>query len=57
MVAERRSVNLTGPSDGGKSTFLNVLGALDKPTRWSVFINGQDMVKIEIKTALRKRVQ
>ncbi len=52
MVAERRSVHLTGPSDSGKSTFLNVLGALDKPTRGLVFIDGQDMVKIEKKTAL-----
>jgi len=24
---------IMGPSDGGKNTLLNVLGALDKPTR------------------------
>ncbi len=44
---------IMGPSGSGKSTLLNVLGALDKPTRGSVFINGQDMAKIENKAAFR----
>ncbi len=44
---------IMGPSGSGKSTLLNVLGALDKPTRGSVFIDGQDMAKIENKAAFR----
>lgn len=38
---------ILGLSGGVKSTLLNVLGALDKPTRWSVFIGGQDIANIE----------
>jgi putative ABC transport system ATP-binding protein len=38
---------IMGLSGGGKSTLLNVLGALDKPTRGSVFIGGQDIDNIE----------
>ncbi|MCL2102387.1 MAG: ABC transporter ATP-binding protein [Fibromonadales bacterium] len=36
---------LTGASGSGKSTFLNIVGALDKPTSGSVFFEGKDMSK------------
>jgi len=36
---------LTGASGSGKSTFLNIVGALDKPTAGSVFFNGKEMSK------------
>ncbi|MCL2283032.1 MAG: ABC transporter ATP-binding protein [Fibromonadales bacterium] len=36
---------LTGASGSGKSTFLNVVGALDKPTSGSVFFYGNEMSK------------
>jgi lipoprotein-releasing system ATP-binding protein len=36
---------LTGASGSGKSTFLNIVGALDKPTGGSVFFNGMEMSK------------
>ena len=48
---------IMGPSGSGKSTLLNVLGALDKPTRGLVFIDGQDMAKIENKDAFHFRGQ
>jgi lipoprotein-releasing system ATP-binding protein len=36
---------LTGASGSGKSTFLNIVGALDKPTSGSVFFKGKEMSK------------
>ena len=35
-------VCLMGPSGSGKSTLLNLIGGLDRPTKGSVVINGQD---------------
>jgi putative ABC transport system ATP-binding protein len=35
-------VCLMGPSGSGKSTLLNVIGGLDRPTKGTVLINGQD---------------
>ncbi|MBN1874292.1 MAG: ABC transporter ATP-binding protein [Anaerolineae bacterium] len=35
-----------GPSGSRKSTLLNMLGALDRPTRGQVFINGQDLRRV-----------
>ncbi len=36
---------LTGASGSGKSTFLNIVGALDRPTGGSVFFAGKEMSK------------
>jgi lipoprotein-releasing system ATP-binding protein len=36
---------LTGASGSGKSTFLNIVGALDKPTGGEVYFNGKEMSK------------
>lgn len=35
-------VAVTGPSGSGKSTFLNMAGAIDKPTSGNVLVAGQD---------------
>src|SRR5919202_3945325 len=35
-------VCLMGPSGSGKSTLLNMIGGLDRPTKGTVVINGQD---------------
>src|SRR3954470_21865873 len=35
-------VCLMGPSGSGKSTLLNLIGGLDRPTKGTVAINGQD---------------
>ncbi|MDR2579879.1 MAG: ABC transporter ATP-binding protein [Fibromonadaceae bacterium] len=37
---------LTGASGSGKSTFLNIVGILDKPTSGSVFIKGKDISEL-----------
>jgi lipoprotein-releasing system ATP-binding protein len=38
-------VALTGVSGAGKSTFLNIIGALDKPSSGEVFFKGKDLNK------------
>ena len=36
-------VAVMGASGSGKSTFMNILGCLDRPTRGTYFLEGQDM--------------
>ncbi|MDR3002310.1 MAG: ABC transporter ATP-binding protein [Fibromonadaceae bacterium] len=50
---------LTGASGSGKSTFLNIVGVLDRPTSGSVFFEGKDMSKFsrrEIDVFHRKKL-
>ena len=42
-------VSLVGPSGAGKSTLLSILGTLDKPTSGKVFIDNQEIVKMNEK--------
>jgi putative ABC transport system ATP-binding protein len=46
-------VALTGSSGSGKSTFMHVLGCLDRPTSGQYFLNGQDVAALS-KRALAK---
>ena len=39
-IEPREFIVLLGPSGGGKSTFLNLLGGMDRPTSGSVHFNG-----------------
>jgi putative ABC transport system ATP-binding protein len=36
-------IAVTGASGSGKSTFMNILGCLDRPTRGAYFLEGQDV--------------
>lgn len=36
-------VSIMGPSGCGKSTLLNIIGLLDRPTKGSVWLTGEDM--------------
>ncbi|QQS61857.1 MAG: ABC transporter ATP-binding protein [Candidatus Moraniibacteriota bacterium] len=36
-------VAIMGPSGSGKSTLMNILGALDRPTKGSYFLDGKDV--------------
>ena len=39
-------VSLTGPSGGGKSTLLNLIGALDQPDSGSIVVDGEHVEKL-----------
>jgi len=42
-VVSGEAVCILGASGAGKSTFLHILGTLDRPTRGSVFFQGEDL--------------
>ena len=42
-IREGELVAIMGPSGSGKSTMMNLLGALDVPSRGSILINGSDI--------------
>lgn len=46
-IAQGESVAIVGPSGSGKSTLLNIIGTLDRPTRGQVFLQGQDLAKLD----------
>ena len=43
-VKKGEFVAIMGTSGSGKSTFMNMLGTLDKPTSGSYFLDGEDMI-------------
>ena len=45
-VARGEFVAIMGTSGSGKSTFMNLLGCLDSPTRGTVHINGSDVSQL-----------
>lgn len=42
QIQRGEMIAIIGASGSGKSTLMNILGCLDKPTKGSYFINGQD---------------
>ncbi|KAA0108526.1 ABC transporter ATP-binding protein [Mycolicibacterium sp. P9-22] len=46
QVTPGEFVCLMGPSGSGKSTLLNIIGGLDRPTKGSVKVAGQDTAKL-----------
>lgn len=40
-------VSLTGPSGGGKSTLLNLVGALDRPDSGEILVAGESLARLE----------
>jgi ABC-type lipoprotein export system ATPase subunit len=42
-IARGEFVAVVGKSGSGKSTFMNILGCLDRPSRGSYFLDGQDV--------------
>ena len=46
-VARGEFLAVAGPSGSGKSTLLNLIGCLDRPTKGTVCIDGQDTAKLK----------
>lgn len=46
-VEEGEFVAITGQSGSGKSTFLNVIGCLDRPTGGQYLLDGEDISKLD----------
>ena len=45
-IKEGEFVGIMGPSGAGKSTLLNIISTIDSPTSGSVFVDGEDIVKM-----------
>lgn len=45
-ISAGESVAIIGPSGCGKSTLLNIIGTLDQPTSGSVWLDGQDLSRL-----------
>lgn len=54
-VEEGEFISIMGPSGGGKSTLLYLLGGLDKPTTGTVRINNTDLSSLSDKELCRMR--
>lgn len=47
-IADGELIFLAGPSGAGKSTLLKMIAGLERPSRGSVSVNGQDIGKLQI---------
>lgn len=50
-------ITIQGPTGGGKSTLLQLLGALDSPTAGSLWVGQTDLAKASVKEATRIRAE
>lgn len=48
-IKQGEIVSIVGSSGAGKTTLLTILGTLDRPTKGEVFINGQEVSKLNDK--------
>ena len=46
-IARGQFVSIMGPSGSGKSTLLNLVSALDVPTAGRIFIDGEDIGRLD----------
>jgi len=46
-IKEKEFVAIMGPSGSGKSTCVNIVGALDIPTKGRVLLDGKDIAKLD----------
>ncbi len=46
QIKKGEFVAIVGPSGSGKSTLMHIMGALDRPTKGEVFIDGKNIAKM-----------
>lgn len=46
-INEWEFVVIIGPSWSGKSTLMNIIGLLDRPTEWEYFLDGKNVAEIK----------
>jgi putative ABC transport system ATP-binding protein len=46
-IKQGEFVAITGPSGSGKSTMMNMVGALDVPTKGAIYLDGKDISKMD----------
>ena len=57
MIAEKEMVGIVGASGSGKSTFLNVLGGLSRPSAGRISVGGYDLLKMSQRELERYRLE
>lgn len=57
MVDRGEFMAIVGPSGSGKSSLLNILGGLDKPSAGGTIVDGQDLLKLSSFALTRYRRQ
>jgi putative ABC transport system ATP-binding protein len=45
-IGSREFVSIMGPSGSGKSTLMNIIGALDRPTKGTYHLEGEDVSRL-----------
>jgi len=56
-VDDGELVAVRGPSGGGKTTFLNILGGIDRPTAGRIEVNGSNLVDFSEGELVRYRLR
>ena len=54
-IADGEAASIVGPSGAGKTTLLNLLGVLDRPTKGTIRIGGEDISRFSEEEAARFR--
>ena len=54
-VAEGEFLGIMGPSRSGKTTLLNLIGGLERPSSGEVIVNGEDLARIPDAAIERRR--
>jgi ABC-type lipoprotein export system ATPase subunit len=57
MVERSEFIGIIGPSGSGKSSLMNILGGLDRPSAGKIIVDGQDLLKLSSFALTRYRRQ